>query len=77
MPVWLQWTLALLALVIMAPLIAFGGKRVGRTVKGGSMLAMALLGFGTFFDPPAKHVIEAISEAEDEDSEPAGDPPET
>lgn len=77
MPVWLQWAIGLVVVVILGPVIAIGGKRVGRTVKGGSMLAMALLGFGAFFDPPARHVVEAISEAEDEESEPAGDPPET
>lgn len=58
MPAWLGYLLALVALVVLAPLIGWLGHRHGRSIKGGMALASLMLGVGVI-DPPAKQAIEA------------------
>ena len=53
----------------MAPLLAWAAGRLGSKVKGGVMLASALLGFGAVFDQPAKHAIEAVERVEEGEAE--------
>jgi hypothetical protein len=74
MSAWLGYLLALGALVVLAPLMAWLGHRHGRSIKGGLALASILLGFGVPFDPPTKHLIEANEGEEKGDSE-SGEPP--
>jgi hypothetical protein len=56
---WLQFLIALVALLVLAPLIGWLAHRLGSRAKGGLMLASVLLGFGAVLDQPAKHAIEA------------------
>ncbi len=76
MPPWLQWTFALGAFALLAPLLAFAGRRHGRRIKGGAMIAAALLGLGFFLDPPTRNLIEAREEKLEDEAE-SGDPPVT
>ena len=59
MAVWVQYLIALAALLALAPLVARFGRRFGSKAKGGLALACFMLGFGEALDPPAKHAIEA------------------
>lgn len=59
MAIWLQYLIALVALVVLAPLVAWLAHRFGSKAKGGLMLASVLLGLGAVMDQPAKHAIEA------------------
>jgi hypothetical protein len=70
---WLQDAIALAALGVLAPVVAWVAKRYGRRAKGGLMLAGILLGIGQPIDPPTRHLIEA--EPEDRESPAPGDPP--
>ena len=49
----------LLAVLLLAPLIAYLARRYGRRVRGGFLMAGILLGFGEVLDPPSKHIVEA------------------
>jgi len=72
MPSWLSYVLAIVALLTLAPLMAWVGHKHGRQIKGGVALASVLLGIGVI-DPPAKQAIEANERREtdeDESSEP-------
>ena len=73
MPHWIQTLLAVAALLVVAPLIGWLGHRHGRSIKGTAGLALIMLGFGQFFDPPARHVIDAV-EGEEDGGEAAGEP---
>ena len=73
MPAWLGSLLALAALIVLAPVMAWLGRRHGRSVKGGTALASIMLGFGVPIDPPTKHLIEAKEgqvKGENENGEP-------
>ncbi|MBI1685484.1 hypothetical protein [Caulobacter hibisci] len=59
MAVWIQYLVAFITLLVLAPLIAWVARRFGSKTKGGLMLASVLLGFGGMLDQPAKHAIEA------------------
>ncbi|MET3666289.1 hypothetical protein [Caulobacter sp. 1776] len=59
MAAWIQTLIALAALLVLAPLVAWLAVRFGARAKGGLMLASVLLGFGAVLDPPSKHAIEA------------------
>ena len=59
MAVWLQDLIALLALIVLAPLFAWIGLRHGRKIRGGLVLASFLLGFGHAMDPPPHEKVEA------------------
>jgi hypothetical protein len=74
MPTWLNWLLALAALLILAPLIGWLGHRHGRSIKGGVALASIMLGFGVPLDPPTKHLIEA-KEGQTAGDDESGEPP--
>jgi hypothetical protein len=74
MPEWLGYLLALAALLVLAPLLAWLGHRHGRGIKGGIALASVMLGFGVPFDPPVKALIEAREEQVKGDDE-TGEPP--
>jgi hypothetical protein len=74
MPAWLSYLLALGALLVLAPLLAWLGHRHGRSIKGGIALASIMLGFGVPLDPPAKHLIEAKQGRVKGDDE-TGEPP--
>lgn len=53
------YVVALLAFVVLAPLVARFAWRHGRKLKGGMALAAVLLGVGEPLDPPSKPMVEA------------------
>jgi hypothetical protein len=59
MALWLQYLIAAIALLVLAPLIAWLGRRLGSRAKGGLMLASIMLGFGEVLDPPSKRSTKA------------------
>ena len=59
MAVWLQDLIALLALIVLAPLIGWIGLRHGRKIRGNLVMASILLGFGRAMDPPPHEKVEA------------------
>jgi hypothetical protein len=71
---WLSYLLAIVALIVLTPLMAWLGRRHGRSIKGGIALASIMLGFGVPLDPPTKHLIEA-SEGEVKGENESGEPP--
>jgi hypothetical protein len=73
MSVWLQYLIALLTLLVLAPLCAWIGVRFGSRAKGGLALACVLLGLGHVMDQPAKHAVEATDPAKG--SPESGEPP--
>jgi galactitol-specific phosphotransferase system IIC component len=73
MAAWLQYLIALGALLVLAPLLAWIGVRFGSRAKGGLMMACVLLGIGAVLDQPAKHAIEATDPAKG--SPENGEPP--
>lgn len=66
MPYWLQILLALVALLVLAPLVAWLGKRHGRSVRGSIALASLLLGLGQPIDPPPTHRVESAGPGKDQ-----------
>ncbi len=70
----LAWVAAVVALLVVAPLLALLARRAGRRVKGGLILAGILLGVGEVVDPPSKHMIEAAGDEERASPAP-GEPP--
>jgi hypothetical protein len=70
---WVGYLVALGALLLAAPLIAWVGRRHGRSLKGGAGLAFIMLGFGHVIDPPSRHLIEAV-EGEEQEGETTGEP---
>jgi len=74
MPAWLGYLLALAALIVIAPLVGWLGRRHGRSVKGGVAMASLMLGMGAMFDPPVKAATEA-EEAMVKGDKGSGDPP--
>jgi len=74
MPIWLQYGLAIVLLVLVAPGLIWIAKRYGGAFRGNLALGAILLGFGEVVDPPSKHLIEAGSPEEKESPTP-GDPP--
>ena len=73
MPYWLQILLAFAILLIVAPLVAWIGKRHGRSVRGGFVMASFLLGVGEPMDPPPKHRVESAEPGKDQAG--PGEPP--
>ena len=73
MPGWVGFIIAIGALVALAPFVAAFGRRHGKAVRGTAGLALVLLGFGQAFDPPKRHLVEAI-EGEEQGSESTGEP---
>ena len=71
---WVGIIIAIVAVVVLAPLLAWIGKGQGRRIKGG--VAIALLGFGAIFDPPRRHLAEAIQQQDEEEDE-SGEPKDT
>jgi hypothetical protein len=65
MPYWLQILIAILALLVLAPLVAWLGKRGGWGLKGNLALGAFLLGFGEPIDPPPKHKVESAEPGKD------------
>ena len=59
MAVWLKELIAVLALIVLAPLAAWIGLRHGRKIRGNLVLASILLGFGHAVDPPPHQKVEA------------------
>ncbi|WP_372786551.1 hypothetical protein [Phenylobacterium sp.] len=74
MPGWLGTLLAFAAFLALAPLVAWLGRRHGRSIKGGVALASMMLGLGPAFDPPQKALIEA-SEEQVKGGDETGEPP--
>src|SRR5438045_3908389 len=65
--------IAIGVLVVTAPLIAWVGRKHGRSLRGGAGLAFIMLGFGHVIDPPTRHLIEA-AEGDEQGSESTGEP---
>lgn len=59
MTFWLSSLIALIAVVVLAPTLAWLGRRYGARAKGGLVLASVLLGLGVVVDPPGKPAVEA------------------
>jgi hypothetical protein len=62
---WLQFVIAGVALVVIAPLIAGLGKRYAKGARGNLALAAILLGIGEPVDPPSKHKVESAEPGKD------------
>ena len=75
MAVWLKQLIAVLALIVLAPLVAWIGLRHGRKIRGNLVLASILLGFGHAVDPPPHQKVEAAEPGKGGPQ--PGDPPET
>ena len=69
----LQYLIAIVALLILAPFVAWAARGLGGKVKGGLVLGSILLGFGEVVDPPSKHLVEAMTEPKG--SPEKGEPP--
>ncbi len=67
------WLYVALALLVLAPLMAWLGRSRGKKVKGG--IGLALLHFGAIFDPPRRHDLE-VHKREERESPTPGDPEE-
>lgn len=70
---WLGYLIGLGALLVLAPLGAWLGRRHGRSAKGAAGLAFVMLGFGQVMDPPPQRVMEAAARQENDDDE-GGEP---
>ncbi len=55
----LEALVAVLALLVLAPVFAWIGKRHGRRIRGNLVMASILLGFGHAMDPPPAQKVEA------------------
>lgn len=73
MPEWLQYTIAGMALLIVAPVVAWLARRWARGAKGNLALAAILFGFGEPIDPPPKYKVESAEPGKDQRG--AGEPP--
>jgi hypothetical protein len=65
------YALAILALALIAPAIAWLGSKQGKRARGG--IALMIFGLGQVTDPPSKHLIEA-QEGEEKAAESSGEP---
>ena len=65
------YAVAIVALALIAPLVAWLGSKQGRKARGG--IALMLFGLGQVTDPPSKHLIEA-QEGEEKGAESTGEP---
>ena len=70
----LGYLLAVVAILVLAPLIGWLGHKHGRSIKGGVALASLMLGMGAMFDPPKRAAMEA-EEAMVKGDQGSGDPP--
>lgn len=55
----LEALIAVLALLVLAPVFAWIGKRHGRRIRGNLVMASILLGIGHAVDPPPAQKVEA------------------
>ena len=67
----IAYSLAIVALALLAPLIGWLGSRQGKRARGG--IALMIFGLGQVTDPPSKHLIEA-QEGEENSAESTGEP---
>ncbi len=74
MPNWLGYLLAVVAVLLFAPLLGWVGMKHGRRIKGGVAMASLMLGMGAIFDSPQKAATEA-EEAMVKGDRGSGDPP--
>ena len=68
----MRWLIAVGALVVLAPLMAWLGVRYGRSARGG--IGLLLMGLGQVADPPTRHLVEA-NDGEEKEAPTPGDPP--
>jgi len=59
MATWLKDLIALLAVLALAPLFAWIGRRHGKRIRGSLIMTSILLGFGHAMDPPPREKVEA------------------
>ncbi len=59
MAIWLQQLLAMVSLIVIAPLVAWIATRHGRRIRGSLIMASILLGIGHAVDPPQVQKVEA------------------
>jgi hypothetical protein len=67
----MAWLIAAVALLVLAPLLAWAGRSQGKRIKGG--IAIAFLGIGAIFDPPRRQDLE-VHKREERESPSPGDP---
>ena len=60
----LEALIAVLALLVLAPVFAWIGKRHGRRIRGNLVMASILLGIGHAMDPPPAQKVEAAEPGE-------------
>jgi hypothetical protein len=65
------YALAILALALIAPAVAWLGSKQGKKARGG--IALMIFGLGHVTDPPSKHLIEAQEDKANE-AETSGEP---
>jgi len=70
---WVQYLIAGVALLILAPLIAWLARRMSKGARGNLALAAILFGFGEPIDPPPKYKVESAEPGKDQRG--AGEPP--
>jgi hypothetical protein len=73
MPEWLQYLIAGVALLVIAPLVGWLAKRWTRGARGNLALAAILFGFGQPIDPPSKYKVESAEPGKDQSG--PGEPP--
>ena len=67
----IAYSIAILALALIAPLIGWLGSKQGKRARGG--IALMIFGLGQVTDPPSKHLIEA-QEGEEKATDSTGEP---
>jgi hypothetical protein len=65
------YAIAVLALALIAPAVAWLGSKQGKKARGG--IALMIFGLGHVTDPPSKHLIEAQG-GEEKATESTGEP---
>jgi hypothetical protein len=58
---WTGWLIALAAALVLIPVFAWAGRRLGSKTKGGFALACLMLGFDAVMDPPTRHPAESAT----------------
>jgi hypothetical protein len=72
---WLQYLIAGVALLVIAPLVAWLARRYAKGARGNLALAAILVGIGEPIDPPSSHKVESAEPGQDQRG--PGEPPST
>jgi hypothetical protein len=70
---WLQYLIAGVALLVIAPLVAWLARRYAKGAKGNLALAAIRMGIGEPIDPPSSRKVESAEPGKDNHA--PGEPP--